>query len=211
MSIPTRLFVAATVVVSFSIAATWARHLGMPSELAVAKQEFRSLPLSLGRWKGEHAAVDKRVVQGTGAESTVDRLYRNVSGQVVILHSALFSQYELTPPHPPELCYSVAGFRIVDSTSVELPIVESTKVAVRLLTVERNGHVTYVLYWYQLEDRVFLDSYGQRAAILSFRGQKTRPRMIKVMLQIAVPQKEAAKELLTDFALPLAQWTSQYR
>ena len=167
--------------------------------------------MRIGKWTGEDIAVDERITQATGAEVTVDRLYRNAAEQAVMAHCAMFQKFGVRILHSPEECYAGNGFQIVHSTLVRLPLESQTEITARLLTLERKGETVYVLYWYQFNDRSFVDGDGQRRVFLTFRGKKFRPPLIKVMLQAKAPSGDAAKGLLSDMALPLFQWTSQYR
>jgi hypothetical protein len=79
------------------------------------------LPLTIDVWKGHDAAMDPRIVRGSGSTDIVTRRYVNqrtgVSLDVVVLYGPTSDMFI----HTPELCYPAAGFEILPGT-VERPI-----------------------------------------------------------------------------------------
>jgi EpsI family protein len=186
---------------------------GMPTELADPKLRIQALPRQVGQWTAEDdRKPDPEIFKAIGAKDVIDRIYREKRGNSVALHSAVFLTYGIKGlPHPPELCYPGAGFRINESKPVFLESTDKSVHRAQLITFERDGQLTYCLYWYQIGGVTFCDDSDQRQLVLSFRGRTTWPPMVKIMLQTNGGSAEEAERRMKELAEPLLTWTSAFR
>ncbi len=77
-----------------------------------------------------------------------------------------------------------------------------------MLTVDREGSRSYVLYWYFWDDKVCTTRSQATMARLRMVGRQEWPPVVKVLLETPIggPSTDAAKTL-TDFAAVVHDWT----
>jgi Protein of unknown function (DUF3485) len=80
------------------------------------------LPMDLDSWKGHDAAMDPRIVRGSGSTDMITRRYVNQRTGVAIDVVVLYGPTSEMFIHTPEFCYPAAGFDPLTGT-VERPIV----------------------------------------------------------------------------------------
>ena len=202
-----RLLVTAIIVAATYGGVHVIREAGVPREVRLPRQDLGTLPIRLGPWTGEEVPLDPETFPDAGAEITVTRQYRNPAGETVSLYVAAWLEYDISTPHPPELCYGGSGYRIISEDNSQLQPADQSSVAVRHLLLERDGQQVCVLYWYQLGDRVVVDTYGQRQVIWTLRRKNSWPPLIKVMLEVSASEPKRARAQLESIAAPLFAWT----
>jgi EpsI family protein len=205
-----RIFVAAAVLLAINIGVYLVKGRGMPTQPAQLDMQVQELPRQLGPWTAEDRPLDPNIFKAIGAAMAIDRRYQDAKKTVIDLHTAVFLDYGVRTLHPPELCYSGAGFQVNDARTVDLGPEGGTPHPARLLTLDREGQQIYCLYWYQIGDATFFNGDGQRTQVRSFRGRTTRPPMIKVMLQTVAASPAEAEQRLTGFAAPVLAWTRDF-
>jgi EpsI family protein len=205
-----RVYIAAAILLAISLAAYGLKDRGMPTERASLEMKIQELPTQFGSWTAEDLTLDPEVFKAIGAEMAIDRRYQDTKKNVVDLHAAVFTNYGVRILHPPELCYSGAGFRVDEAGTVDLGQEGGTSRAVRLLTLEREGQRIFCLYWYQIGDATFVTGDEQRKQVQSVRGRATWPPMIKVMLQTVAATPAEAEQRLKALAAPVFAWTKEF-
>ena len=168
------------------------------------------LPSELGRWTAQAADLDARIFDALDAEQALNRTYSNVDGGEIGFHCAVWSSEDEWTPHPPTLCYAGSGWSRRDGRTVVLE--GRPKARVRLQGFTRDGVRITSLYWYQVGDASYVSRNGARPVRQSLWGQKTRPPLVKVLMQSAhrpgVDSEDVEEELLELADLVFA-WTSQ--
>lgn len=209
MDTTTRLLVAAALVAVTCGGVYLIRATGVPTEVRPPKQDMGKLPVRLGPWIGEELPPNPETFPDAGAEDSVARIYRNPAGEMVSVYAAVWLEYHIRTPHLPTACYGGSGHRIITENRSQLQAADQSSVPVRHLLLERDGQQVCVLYWYQLGDRVFFDSYGQREALWTLRHKDSRPPLIKVMIEAPASDPEQARAQLESIAAPLLAWTRE--
>jgi EpsI family protein len=208
-----RLFVAAIIMFGIYFGAESLKGHGMPSELAHLAVKLDTMPRALGSWRGTDEPLDPQVFRAIGAESAINRAYRD-EHVVVNLHIAaftdLFMQDGLQILHSPEVCYPGNGYVIANAETIDFTADDKPAHAARFLTLDHDGMRVYCLYWYQVGTATFWERDGQRRVVQSFRGRATWPPMIKVMLQTAADSPEEAQGRLKNLASLIYPWTREY-
>jgi len=143
-----------------------------------------------------------------GAETIIDRSYRNAAGYQISLHTAFFSEYANDLPHPPQVCYKYSGHKLVKERTVELKRPDDVTLPARMLIHQLNGNNTYSLYWYQLGQTVLTKPTSLRAARRLFRGSQSWPPLVKVLLvlQTGADNAKQAEARLKDLAERVVAW-----
>jgi hypothetical protein len=173
--------------------------LFVPSEVRSPRHPLSELALRIGRWTGHEAAVDQKIFAGLGADDVINRSYENSAGGVVTVHCATWILATVSTPHPPDLCYSSNGWELLESHTVVLPDRPGARIAIQ--KYGWSGQRVVVAYWYQLDDRTYLDRDGERLAWRSLWGKKWWPPLTKTLLQ--TNESEQAEARLLEIALPI--------
>ncbi len=205
---------AAVLLVVTQVGVDWINRRYALAEVQRPSRSLAELPLELGTWTGADAEFDTRAFQVLGTEMCINRNYRDATGHVVALHSALWLESDSWVPHPPDACYESAGWTITGTKTVRIkPRDDSDQPAasVVLLSMERDGQRIRSLYWYQIGDRVYVNRDGARNVRRSYWGKPARPPMLKFLLQTAGSDGERAEARLIDIAENALGWSRNYR
>ncbi|MCR4411035.1 MAG: EpsI family protein [Thermoguttaceae bacterium] len=201
-----RLFIAAAIVVGISATAQLVRARRSQIEVEMPKWRVDQLPLELDSWRGEPAVVDSRIFRHVGAAAIRDVAYHSAVGPDVLVHLAVFDDEMASLPHHPHLCYTGNGYRQASSRMIQLRRGDEKTMPAALLVFERATDRVAVLYWYQFGDRVLIEPGDTAAIRWSLGGRKSRPALVKVMLQTAFDTPERAEGRLREVARLVLDW-----
>ncbi len=204
-----RLFVAAAIVVATAWSAQLVRARRSQIEVEMPTWRVDQLPTELGAWRGEPAVVDSRIFRHVGAAAIRDVAYHAAVGPDVLVHLAVFDDELVSLPHYPHLCYTGNGYRQASSRRIQLRRSDEKTMPAALVVFERTSDRVAVLYWYQFGDRVLIEPGDTAAVRWSLGGRKSRPALVKVLLQTAFDTPERAEQRLRDVARLVLQWMSQ--
>lgn len=202
LSFSTRCVVAAVGILFVGLGTRWAASQAVPNIVRLPTQEqLDSFPTQLGPWRlDEQQQVDEKILQVLGTSITLTRRYSQSAERVAELHAAVFTQTGFSLPHPPELCYSGTGWRVRSTRDARIILADGTSGSVRILRLEKereNPRAT-VLYCYQLAGPFAADRDTVRTFFWKFRGQKSRPPLLKLMAYLP-GSGENVEELGLDF------------
>ena len=171
------------------------------------KFDVRNLPMVLGRWKGTPSELDPRIFQRLGASSAVDRTYENGIGTVLSVHAASFAP-EVIFPHSPTLCYSSAGFTIVEDEWHK----DSDGRRYRWMIAERSHARVGVVYWYQIGSESVSNRDELRRVLQNLRREgRERPALIKVLVQVPVAfGADESRRNVEDLVAPICDWIKEH-
>jgi EpsI family protein len=178
---------------------------------------FDKLPEPLDNWRGEETKLDPEIAKATGATVIFDRAYRDDSGHVVSMHTAMFDDPADGVIHSPLTCYRAAGWKRLSEDRVNLQLsykdsADNVTLPVSISRWEREGdQQVLVVYWYQLGEHVL---FGRLDLGLNVRwslaGKPKWPALIKVMLSIPAAEGEKdAKSAILGLAEKIATWENQ--
>jgi hypothetical protein len=209
----TRLFVATISVLGIYFGADSLKGIGMPTEVAHPQFRLEEMPKSFGHWTGEDTALDPELFRAIGAEMAINRRYKD--GRVAVdmhadVFTDLFLQYGVAIIHSPVNCYPMNGFVVDNSEPVQIESAGNNVHLARLLTLSRDGARVYCLFWYQVGEVTFWNADEQRSVVHTFRGRKTWPPMIKVMLQTSADSPEQAQQRLKPLASSVYAWAREF-
>lgn len=185
---------------------------GIPTTGTYPQQDLEDLPRKLGDWQGVDQEMDPELFIATGAAVAVNRRYTNLVGEAVNLHATVTvftNGYTLR--HLPSQCYTGSGHTILETEIVEIGLPGGGEIPAQLMTVELAGRRSYVLYWYQIGDRIVHHREQMRQLSWSMRGKEAWPPVLKLMLTNAAPEKYRAIEQFESIAGPLAEWAGEFR
>jgi len=173
---------------------------------------FSEMPRQLGDWQGEDSEMDPQIAMATGARVIVDRSYRDHVGHVINMHTAMFDDPKEGVIHSPLNCYRAQGWEKRSETRSELQIDDELTLPVSVTLWERKGERRMVVYWYQLGKHVLFGRWDLGIKVRwSLAGKPKWPALIKVMMEIPVPEPEEAKTAILNLAEYVAKWENQPR
>ena len=175
------------------------------------KKSFSQLPLEIGGFIGKDQQLDEQVARSVGATDSVSRMYKSPAGVEISVHAAAWDSLDQpTLPHPPAICYVASGAQIVDQRQVTVDTENPTEppIVAQVLTIDREGQRSFVLYWYRWDDDVCTTRSQAVWTRLRLVGQSEWPPVVKVMLETSCGlSPEDSLKSLTAFAANIHEWT----
>jgi uncharacterized protein YjeT (DUF2065 family) len=155
---------------------------------------------SLGKqWIGTEAHLDPRIFEAVGADEQINLTFTNTAGKVVASHCATWLSTFPGMPHSPEECYTGCGWELLDLRMESLPNRPKTQIA--LASYQRLGRRIVIAYWYQMDERTFVDRNSERTVRRGYWGRKEWPPLTKTLLQ--TDSDDDAKARILDLAAVL--------
>lgn len=194
-----RLWVTAvTIGVAFAASLFLVHRVGSV-EIRPTRHSIAQLPMTIGSFTGVDHEMDPQVAKRVGATESISRKYTNPSGVEISLFVATFTALgEPTLPHPPAICYPASGWRTVADEPVAI---DGMSRPARVLTVDRDGSRSLVLYWYCWDEDICTTRGEAVMARLKRVGRSQWPPLVKVLLEMPLGRSpDASLELLTGFA-----------
>jgi len=208
MHLAIRLFVAAGFLGAIQGAVLWIQHGYTMGAIEPPSRSPSDLPVQLGDWNGEDTVADPRLTGYLQALASVDRIYRDRSGNAVYTHYVWTDDYIRI--HFPHQCYREAGWSQTAEARISIPIQDDLAIPARLLTFERDDERIRVLYWFQMGNRFFGDRWEHRRARQQLCwGRTTWPPLVKVMLQTSGSDPAQAESRLRDVARLVFSWANR--
>lgn len=203
LSFSARCLIAAAGILFVGLGTRWAASQAVPNTVRLPSQDqLHVFPKQLGAWKCEdEEQIDPQVLQVLGTGLVLNRRYSQSAERVVEMHIAVFTQTGFSLPHPPELCYDGTGWKVRSTRDARVILPNGTSGTVRILRLEkeRGSQRATVLYCYQLGGPFSADRDTVRTFFWQFRGEKSRPPLVKLMLHLP-GGGESFEELGLDFA-----------
>jgi EpsI family protein len=115
-------------------------RLAAPANTAsVSSAALEQIPLQIGAWMGQDIPLDKAIVRATDTDAHLNRRYSRRGGlEAVSLYIAGGVRARDLMPHRPEVCYTGAGWTLVDQRVVELPLNDGTKLPCNIFQFSRG-------------------------------------------------------------------------
>jgi EpsI family protein len=165
------------------------------------------MPCDLAGWIGADAELDSHLFEFLGADQAINRSYSSSAGQSVAVHVAAWIGPDEWAPHPPEACYTSAGWELSGERTEAFDTPGG--VNVQRFTARRGGEELTVLYWYRLGDVSFKNRDQARQARKALWGQSEWPPPIKVLIQSPGSGDDDARSGMDEMARAIDAWTRQ--
>ncbi len=176
-----------------------------PTPVKAPLKPLRELPTTIGPWIGHDVPVDRHLFRNSGAADMVNRIYHNAVDDQVAVNVGVWLNYAPVMPHKPEICYPSAGWEISNRKIVRVTPPGGQPFKARILLLQNKEQRVALLYWALADSTVTLDDNEVRAVLQKHRGfGKTRPPVMKVMLQADAPESTAVETQLLDLAGQIA-------
>lgn len=179
---------------------------GYTFEVMPLSKELDSVPLELKEWHGEDEPLpDDGTREILNAQATIHRTYQNPGGATLALTVSAWLRPETistAAPHIPKLCYTNAGWQIVEERDPHLQTSRG-EVPLKVYLFERGEQRIVVAYWYQMDQNYFTSVEEARRVHRQLWGQRHWPATLKVLLQANSQRIETAWPTIERLALLL--------
>ena len=176
-------------------------------EVRDLRADLEELPLELGDWRGEAEELDARIFEALHSEEAINRTYTNSEGRQISFHAAVWSSGDGWTPHLPAVCYPASGWTVRDGRAVTLA--DRPNARARLQEFAQDGIQVRTLYWYQIGDASYFGRDSARSVQQSLWGRKSRPPLVKVLMQASSNSVSDPQTDLLELAEHVFEWTSQ--
>lgn len=115
------------------------RYAGVGRATPIPKGTLERLPLEWGQWNGKDVPLDEAIIKGTRTDDHLNRHYIRRDGRAAV---SVFIGYGVNVrdlmPHRPEVCYGGAGWTLVETRAVELPMSDGATLPFQLHRFKRG-------------------------------------------------------------------------
>jgi len=158
--------------------------------------------------------LDEAIVQATDTEAHINRVYsRHNSSEYISLYIAYGVRARDLMPHRPEVCYTGAGWALIDKRSMDLPLSDGMELPCMTLQFSRgmlNTKKTVLLNYYIVDGQYSRDVEGLRNK--AWRGSGTVRYVAQVQIVASTTMNlnaDSAVRLVCDFAAESASSISR--
>ncbi len=167
------------------------------------------LPLQIGDWMGWEVPLDEAIVRATDTDAHINRSYsQNNASQYISLYIASGVKARDLMPHRPEVCYTGAGWTLIDKRSMELPLSDGMELPCNTFQFSRgtlNTKKTVVLAYYIVDEQYCRDVSLLRSK--AWRGSGTVRYVAQVQIVASVTADlttDSAERIVRAFAVESA-------
>ena len=105
----------------------------------ISPAALQRLPLQIGDWTGREVPLDEDIVRATDTDAHINRSYSRYNGlEFITLYIATGVKARDLMPHRPEVCYTGAGWTLMDKRSAELPLNDGTVLPCNVMRFSRG-------------------------------------------------------------------------
>jgi len=172
------------------------------------------LPLQFESWKGKDVPLDEAIVRATDTEAHINRVYsQNNSSEYISLYIAYGVRARDLAPHRPEVCYTGAGWVLIDKRSMDLPLSDGMELPCMALQFSRgalNTKKIVLLNYYIVDGQYSRDVEGLRNK--AWRGSGTIRYVAQVQIVASTTMNlnaDSAVRLVSEFAAESASSISR--
>jgi EpsI family protein len=190
-----------------------AAYLRMPKSLTppLEIKAFNAMvPRSIGPWQMD--SNSEFVLPPP--DSLSDRLYDNLVTRayikpdeppVLLLIAYNNRQDGILQLHRPEICYPVAGYRLTDTTIVDVPVSLSRTLKARFFTATAVTRSEHVLYWTRLGSHMPTSWVDQRMAVIEENLNGIEPDGLMIRLSVVSDDAKQSLETMKRFTAAFNQ------
>jgi len=155
---------------------------------------LQRLPLQIGDWTGREVPLDEAIVRATDTDAHVNRSYSRRGGlEFVSLYIATGVKARDLMPHRPEVCYTGAGWTLMDKRSMELPLSDGTSLPCNVMQFSRgalNTEKVIVLDYYIVDGEYCRDVSLLRSKAVLGSGAVRYVAQVQIVTSVPSNQTE---------------------
>ena len=216
-----KLVIVAAVVAGFLMLVSTAAYRFLAARLEapvnttpISPAALERLPLQIGDWMGREVPLDEAIVRATDTDAHINRSYsRNNASQYISLYIASGVKARDLMPHRPEVCYTGAGWTLIDKRSMELPLSDGMELPCRALQFSRgmlNTKKIVLLNYYIVDGQYCRDISLLRSK--AWRGSGTVRYVAQIQIAASATSNltaDSAARIISDFAVESASSISR--
>ncbi len=167
---------------------------------------IHSFPKEINGWTSEELEITDDEYAILETRNAFTRKYTGPEGQVVYMFT-VYSQYNRKVAHPPEVCYTGSGIKVISNTVDTIPVPEqNVTIKAHKLALERRRYKQVAYYWFKVGD-TFTASYWKQQLRIAFKnliGQPEGSALIRVSATHDGDDQQAVADIkqFTRLALP---------
>lgn len=191
-----------------------ATRLATPVDtIVLSSDDFKKLPLQIRDWTGQDVAMDEDIVRATDTDAHLNRRYlRQNTLDAVGLYIAYGARARDLMPHRPEVCYTGAGWTLMDKQSVVLSLGDGVKLPCRILQFKRGTlktEKTIVLDYYIVDGQYCGDVSLLRSKAWRGSGTIEYVAQVQIVAPVSVNDVDSEIKSVCDFAVESAPLITQ--
>lgn len=172
-----------------------------PINPAVVEQ----FPMQIGSWTGQEVPMDEAIVRATDTDAHLNRRYSRHGGvESVVLYVACGVKARDLMPHRPEVCYTGAGWTLMDRRSLDLPLNDGTELPCNVMQFARgafNAEKVMVLDYYIVDGQFCRDVSLLRSKAWLGYGAVGYVAQVQIVVPVTTTQTaDSAQRIVSDFA-----------
>ncbi len=119
------------------------------------KSPLNNFPLIIVDWKSKYLQIKSFPVQVQGADSELNRIYRNSSGREIKLYAGYFESQS----QDKELIHYKLDKLYEQAEEIEIPLTSLDNVRVNKAVIKEGFQNSLILYWYNLNGQIITNNY----------------------------------------------------
>ena len=174
------------------------RSDGKPVPILKSLEDF---PKRIGSWSGETQRFSQAVYDKLGVDDSVLINYKNDNEDTISMYVGYYeSQKQGEIIHSPKNCMLGSGWQPIYISEIDISL-DSRKIPVMKMILEKKSQKMVVLYWYQSGNRAIANEYIQRLYFIfdSIRYNRTNAAFVRFTSPVLNGDYENAVQLLTNF------------
>ncbi|MCP4256033.1 MAG: exosortase-associated EpsI family protein [Planctomycetes bacterium] len=185
------------------------------NKIPIEPAAMKRLPLQIGDWTGQDIPLEEALLDATGRNAHISRQYsQNDSLESILLYVGSSISARALISHRPEVCYIGAGFTLMDSRFMELPLKDGTKLPCNVFLFSRGGLVykkVMVLNYFIIDGQFCGDFSVLRSKV--WRGSDTIDYATQILIIASTETLIAdstTTRLVFSFAIDSAKEIAQF-
>ena len=162
---------------------------------------LKDFPKQIDGWSGKSHKFSQNIYDILGVDDSVLIDYKNENNGEISMYVGYYeSQKQGEIIHSPKNCMLGSGWQPIDISEIKISL-DSRKISVMKMIVERRSQKQVVLYWYQSGNRAIANEYFQRLYFIhdSIRYNRTNAAFIRFISPVLSNDYEGSIQLLTNF------------
>lgn len=158
-------------------------------------------PRHIGGWSGETYRFSQTVYDNLGVDDSVLINYKNDKEDTISMYVGYYEdQKQGEIIHSPKNCMLGSGWQPIDISETDISL-NSRKIPVTKMILEKKFQKMVVLYWYQSGNRAIANEYIQRLYFIldSFRYNRTNAAFIRFTSPVLSDNYDNAVQVLEGF------------
>lgn len=175
-------------------------HSVSHGEPVVARQPLRTLPYTVGDWKGQEQWLPEQVVQAVGVSDYTNRVYFHSPDPPVQLYIGYYaSQKTGDTMHSPKNCLPGAGWDPISAGYTTIPLTTAPQFVANDYVIQKDLNKQLVLYWYQGRGRVIASEYSGKFWMVAdaISRNRTDGALVRLITPIDDDETKARKRLIS--------------